>query len=159
MGLAGMAVLLTGCKAAESTVASDVSSAIRAASGAASSAAGDTAVGGEECVEAIPEETVGPFPADGSRAGNTSLNALALAGIVRSDIRTSLGTNNTTQGIPCNFELTLVDSSDGCTPLADYALYIWHCDRGGNYSMYSSAAVIDDVTDDYTVCLTVGVPV
>src|SRR5947208_2804407 len=35
----------------------------------------------------IPTETNGPYPADGT----TSLNVLALSGIVRSDIRSSFG--------------------------------------------------------------------
>ena len=72
------------------------------------------------------------------------MNALALSGIVRSDIRTSLGTGNVAEGIPCTIELTLVNTNDGCAPLVNHALYIWHCDRGGNYSMYSSAAVDED---------------
>lgn len=43
-------------------------------------------------VTTIPQETAGPYPADGSQASNGNLNALALSGIVRRDIRTSLGT-------------------------------------------------------------------
>jgi protocatechuate 3,4-dioxygenase beta subunit len=34
-------------------------------------------------------------------------------------------------------ELTVVDSANGCRPLADAAVYVWHCDIDGNYSMYS----------------------
>jgi protocatechuate 3,4-dioxygenase beta subunit len=34
--------------------------------------------------------------------------------------------------------LTIVDAS-GCVPLPGYAVYLWHCDRDGNYSMYSAA--------------------
>lgn len=72
------------------------------------------------------------------------LNALALTGIVRSDICTSLGTGNAAQGIPCQIELTLLDTNDDCASLADHAIYAWHCDRGGNYSMYSADAVDED---------------
>jgi len=30
-------------------------------------------------------------------------------------------------------------SASSCTPLSGYAVYLWHCDRDGNYSLYSSA--------------------
>ena len=29
------------------------------------------------------------------------------------------------------------NTTDGCNPLAGYAIYIWHCDRDGKYSMYN----------------------
>ena len=44
------------------------------------------------------------------------------------------------RSLPGQLRLRLVDSNDGCTPLAGYALYLWHCDRDGNYSMYQSAS-------------------
>lgn len=130
MGLASMVALLAGCAGSSSPT---------------STATTTTASGeGEACVAPIPSETAGPYPADGSQASNQRLNVLALAGIVRSDIRPSLGTGNIAQGVPCTIELTLVNTNDNCTPLANHALYIWHCDRDGNYSMYSAAAVDED---------------
>lgn len=45
----------------------------------------------------------------------------------------------TAAGVPLTIELTIVSASS-CTPLADYAVYLWHGDRDGNYSLYSSAA-------------------
>src|SRR5262245_1333693 len=50
-------------------------------------AAGGSDGGGGTCT-AIPEETAGPYPGDGSNGAN----ALAISGIVRSDIRSSFGT-------------------------------------------------------------------
>jgi len=89
----------------------------------------------DTCSE-IPEETAGPYPGDGSNGAN----ALALSGIVRSDIRASIaGASATAEGVPLTIQLTLVNPSDGCTPMAGYAVYLWHCDREGNYSMYSAA--------------------
>ncbi|HTU60223.1 MAG TPA: intradiol ring-cleavage dioxygenase, partial [Polyangiales bacterium] len=85
---------------------------------------------------AIPEETAGPYPGDGSNG----VNALVLSGIVRSDIRSSVGdASGTAEGVPLTVTLTLVDPSDSCSPLAGCAVYLWHCDRDGNYSLYSSA--------------------
>lgn len=89
---------------------------------------------GGTCSE-IPEETPGPYPGDGSNGAN----ALALAGIVRNDIRSSFGSGSkTAAGIPLTIDLTLTNVNDGCSPLAGYAIYLWHCDIDGNYSLYSS---------------------
>lgn len=88
---------------------------------------------------AIPTETAGPYPADGSLASSQRLNALALAGIVRPDIRTSVGdASGTAQGVPLTVTLTLVNSAASCTPLVGCAVYLWHCTRDGSYSLYSS---------------------
>ena len=96
------------------------------------------------CVTEIPQETAGPYPADGSNASNQALNALALSGIVRSDVRTSLGTKNVAAGIPTTVVLTLVNSNANCAPLAGYALYLWHCTREGKYSLYSNGVTSED---------------
>jgi len=57
---------------------------------------------------------------------------------VRSDIRSSFaGLSGTAAGVLLNIELTIV-SAASCSPLAGYAVYLWHCDRAGNYSLYSS---------------------
>jgi protocatechuate 3,4-dioxygenase beta subunit len=92
----------------------------------------------------IPQETAGPYPADGSQASSQVLNALALSGIVRRDIRTSLGTGNVAQGVPLTIELTLVSTLGDCAPLAGYAVYLWHCDREGRYSLYSQGVTSED---------------
>jgi protocatechuate 3,4-dioxygenase beta subunit len=88
----------------------------------------------------IPEETAGPYPGDGSNTANGSIaNALALSGIVRSDIRTSVGgATGTAAGVLMTVTLTLVNTNASCASLAGYAIYLWHCDRDGKYSMYSS---------------------
>ena len=83
----------------------------------------------------IPTETNGPYPADGS----TSLNALLMSGIVRSDIRSSFnGATGVAAGVPLTVTLTLVNTNTSCASLSGYAIYIWHCDRAGLYSLYSA---------------------
>jgi protocatechuate 3,4-dioxygenase beta subunit len=96
------------------------------------------------CVDEIPQETGGPYPADGSTASGQTLNVLTRSGIVRSDIRTSLSTGNTAAGVPLTIKLTLVDSNSNCAPLAGYAIYLWHCNRDGKYSLYSSGVTSED---------------
>lgn len=93
-----------------------------------------------ECV-ALPWETAGPYPADGSNVKDGQVvNALTQEGVIRQDLRSSFGTlTPVADGLQLDLELTLVNA-DGCTPLEGYAIYLWHCDTTGNYSLY-------DITD------------
>jgi protocatechuate 3,4-dioxygenase beta subunit len=88
----------------------------------------------------IPEETAGPYPGDGSNTANGSVaNVLGVSGIVRSDIRSSLPSSlGSAEGVTLTVTLTLVDTNTSCADLSGYAIYLWHCDREGRYSMYSS---------------------
>lgn len=88
----------------------------------------------------IPEETAGPYPADGSNTnGGSIINVLNQSGVVRSDIRASFnGATGVAAGVPLTIKLQLVNVNAGCASLAGYAIYLWHCDRDGNYSLYSS---------------------
>jgi protocatechuate 3,4-dioxygenase beta subunit len=96
----------------------------------------ETATGGavDGSCAAIPGETAGPFPGDGSNGPN----ALTLPGIVRSDIRTSIAdASGTAEGVPLTVKLTIVNSNAACARLAGLAVYVWHCDRDGDYSLYT----------------------
>lgn len=91
---------------------------------------------------ADPTETAGPYPADGTNTSNGSTsNALTATGIVRSDIRSSfLGSTTTASGVLLTITLSVVNVNSACAPLAGYAVYLWHCDRSGNYSLYGTTA-------------------
>lgn len=93
--------------------------------------------GGSACVNA-PTETNGPYPADGSNMANGVLsNILNTSGVVRSDIRSSFaGLSGTAAGVPLTLTINLQNSNASCAALADYAIYIWHCDANGLYSIY-----------------------
>jgi protocatechuate 3,4-dioxygenase beta subunit len=96
-----------------------------------------TAADGSVCV--VPaRETAGPYPADGTnaRAGQT-VNALAAEGIERRDLRPSFaGLSSTAEGVATEIEIRLVDTANACAPLAGRAVYLWHCDAQGRYSLY-----------------------
>jgi protocatechuate 3,4-dioxygenase beta subunit len=119
------AIALVGCDSESSAPAPSP------AAPPSSSSSGD-AVSCEE----IPEETAGPFPGDGSNGPNV----LSESGIVRRDITSSVGSSSVTAaGVPLEVELTIVDQANGCAPLAGAAVYLWHCDREGRYSLYDEA--------------------
>jgi protocatechuate 3,4-dioxygenase beta subunit len=87
----------------------------------------------------VPEETGGPFPADGTNG----VNVLTESGIVRSDITSSFGgANGVAKGVATTIALTILNMNDGdVKPYEGAAIYIWHCDAQGRYSMYDQGAV------------------
>lgn len=124
----GLATLV-GCAPDEDAPATGSTAAPSTPTGSATSA---------NCEE-IPEETTGPYPGDGSNGPNV----LTESGIVRSDIRSSFGSSSgTADGVPLTVTLSLLDQANGCAALSGAAVYLWHCDREGRYSLYS-----DGVTD------------
>ena len=133
LGRAGLtAGLLTIVGCAPGAILSAASSSASTSTASASSA---SAVANSSC-DVIPEETAGPYPGDGSN-GPDLLNQ---SGVVRSDIRSSFGSSTTVaEGVPLTIKLTIQDLANNCAPLAGAAVYLWHCNRAGEYSMYSSA--------------------
>lgn len=82
----------------------------------------------------VPSETAGPYPGDGSNGPDV----LDDSGIVRHDIRRSFGSRRTlARGVPLRVNLTVTEAAKEYAPLAGAAVYAWHCDRQGRYSMYS----------------------
>jgi protocatechuate 3,4-dioxygenase beta subunit len=81
-----------------------------------------SASSGSNCA-VIPSETQGPFPL---------LAILSNSAMVRQDITESK------TGVPLTLTLTLEDVNNACAPIAGAAVYIWHCDKDGEYSGYSS---------------------
>jgi protocatechuate 3,4-dioxygenase beta subunit len=123
LGLGAAAVGLAACGSTSTTDSSP-----------ATTTTGSASAAGE-----IPEETAGPYPGDGSNGPDV----LELSGIVRSDIRSSFaGSSGTADGVPMTLELLVTDLANDGAPFAGVAVYVWHCDREGRYSMYT-----DGVTD------------
>jgi protocatechuate 3,4-dioxygenase beta subunit len=101
----------------------------------ATSGAGATFAAGTDACAVIPEETAGPFPGDGSNGPDL----LGQSGVVRSDIRSSFGASTTlATGVPLTIRLAVLDLAKSCVPMANAAVYAWHCDQAGRYSLYSS---------------------
>jgi protocatechuate 3,4-dioxygenase beta subunit len=127
-GALGASVLVAGCSGTSDSSASSGGS--TTASGSASAPSSSAGTGS---VSEVPDETGGPFPGDGSNG----VNVLDDSGIVRTDIRGSFGTSSATaEGVPLTIRLTVRDSASG-DAMPGAAVYIWHCDRDGNYSLYS----------------------
>jgi protocatechuate 3,4-dioxygenase beta subunit len=65
-----------------------------------------------------PSETVGPYP--------------SVTDLFRSDIREDR------TGTPLTLTITVVNTSNGCSPVAGVNVEIWQCDASGNYSQYGN---------------------
>ncbi|MCI0686468.1 MAG: hypothetical protein L0Y54_04410 [Sporichthyaceae bacterium] len=108
------------------------------ASGSATTSTGSASTA--DC-EAIPAETAGPYPGNGTNGPNI----LRESGIVRSDIRGSFGSaSGVAAGVALAISLTVLDTSAGCAPLSGAAVYLWQCDRNGDYSMYSPSIATEN---------------
>jgi protocatechuate 3,4-dioxygenase beta subunit len=136
-------VTLAGCASAEVSSGGSSSTgsppAGSASASASSPSAGSTAATTASQVPDgnIPEETAGPFPGDGSNG----VNILTESGIIRSDITSSFGSSTTkAEGVPLSITMTLLDFENGSVPLDGAAVYLWHCNRDGEYSLYSRNA-------------------
>jgi protocatechuate 3,4-dioxygenase beta subunit len=81
-------------------------------SGGDTASATTTGTGTVSSCSAIPGETAGPYPGD--------------------------GTNSNDSSVPLTVTLRLVNTAAACADLAGYAVYLWHCTADGGYSLYSS---------------------
>jgi protocatechuate 3,4-dioxygenase beta subunit len=135
LGAAGLGLLGLGLASCAAPEAGSGASSSQASSDAATASGSAEGTDGTELTE-IPDETAGPYPGDGSNGPDV----LEQSGIVRSDLRSSFGeSSGTAEGVPMTLELTILDLAAGGGAFKDVAVYVWHCDRDGNYSMYSQA--------------------
>ncbi len=145
LGGAGLAGVLAACGSSGTAAKTSAASSSSASSSSASSSSASTSSTAAEAtadaadVVEVPDETAGPYPGDGSNGPDV----LAESGIVRGDIRRSFGSSTTqAEGIPLTIALTVRDASTGAA-LKGAAVYLWHCNRDGAYSLYS-----EGVTDE-----------
>ena len=126
MGVGAGSLALAACGAGDSGAASTAGSST--STGATTSATGE-----------IPEETNGPYPADGTR----DLNILEQSGIERQDLRSNLDGSATVEGVALTMAFVVTDMAGG-KPFEGAAVYAWHCDAQGRYSMYTQG--VEDQT-------------
>jgi protocatechuate 3,4-dioxygenase beta subunit len=129
---AGLAVV-AGC-AADETTGSSTPSTTPSATASSSTSSTPSTTASTDNVDEIPQETAGPYPGDGSNGPNV----LTESGIVRSDITKSFGSaSGVASGVPLTVELVVLDA-DKDTALEGAAVYLWHCDAQGRYSLYDN---------------------
>lgn len=128
---AGSAALVACAPGGESAASSSsVAAGTTSVSAAATSAAGT--------LRELNTETAGPYPGDGSNGPDV----LDETGIERRDLTTSVDGNGSVEGAKLTLTMNLIDISNGNAPLTNAAVYVWHCNAAGQYSMYS-----DGLTD------------
>jgi protocatechuate 3,4-dioxygenase beta subunit len=132
-GAAALAACSTSSTTSQPSATSQTSGAATTSESTAGTSSAVTASG--QCVAAAPAETAGPYPGDGTNGPNVLIES----GIVRQDITTSFGgSSGRADGVPATITLTLQDLTSDCDPGQGMAVYLWHCDRDGEYSLYGS---------------------
>ena len=146
MAAGGGALMLEACSGGggSGSLAGSSSTTTTTTTGTGTTGTGTTGTGttsSSACATATPEETNGPYPSDGSNmAQGTISNVLTATGVVRSDIRSSFGAlSGTADGVQTTLTIKLVNLNAACAALAGYAIYIWHADALGRYSLYDLA--------------------
>jgi protocatechuate 3,4-dioxygenase beta subunit len=143
LGLGGLGALAACSSGGDASTSATGSGGATSTTAGASTTSGSGSAPGSSAgaVGEIPEETAGPFPGDGSNGPNV----LSDAGVVRRDITASFGGGSAVaQGVATTVRLTLVDVSEGAAPIAGAAVYAWHCDAEGRYSIYDAALADED---------------
>ena len=144
LGLLGSlgVVAVAGCSGDDTTATAATGSQGGRPSGGPGGAPPGGGTGGDSSVEVadgeIPEETAGPYPGDGTNGPDV----LSESGVVRSDITGSFGSaSGVAVGVPLTLRFKVYDlTGDDAEILAGAAIYAWHCDRDGSYSMYNGDA-------------------
>lgn len=134
VGVAGASAVVAACsgKATKKPTGSTIATSATPGAAGAPSGRADSA-----CAKTTPAESAGAFPADGSNGPNV----LGEEGVVRTDIRDSFGgLSGWAAGVPATIELTVVDTTKDCAKGEGMAVYVWHCDRAGKYSLYDGDA-------------------
>ncbi|MGC4042978.1 MAG: Ig-like domain-containing protein [Armatimonas sp.] len=72
----------------------------------------------------IPSETDGPYPL---------YSVLSNSAMIRSNITESK------TGVPLTVKLNIMNINGSCGPVTSGYVYIWHCDKDGNYAGYGTA--------------------
>lgn len=98
-----------------------------------------TTADGSVCA-ALPAETSGPLPADGTNVREAWLvNILIEAGVVCEDIRSLISRPKpVVGGVPVMLEMTLQDAGRGWAPLAAHAIHLGQSDVAGVYSVHNT---------------------
>ncbi|WP_193103578.1 3,4-dioxygenase subunit beta [Brachybacterium sp. FME24] len=134
LGAGAAAMVLAACgsgtgAATTGTTASD-------GGGAAASDGGSDAT---TTTTEMPTETAGPYPGDGSNGADV----LEISGVERSDLRSSIDTETVAEGALITLTMTVTDLAADGAAMTGAAVYVWHCDAQGAYSMYG-----DGLTDE-----------
>ncbi len=114
-----------------SSSSSSTSSASSSTSSAASSSSGTCLISTPSCVVA-PTEVLGPYPA--FQNGIVTLSSIYRQNMV-SDLTGRFADRT---GVPLTMDIKLVNVNNNCAPMVGHDVYVWHCDKDGNYSYYGS---------------------
>nr|WP_254184332.1 3,4-dioxygenase subunit beta [Micrococcus luteus] len=157
-GAGAGALVLAACGVQEGASSSSGSTSASASSSspAASSSSAASASPSATLTEMVTENAR-PYPGGGSNGPDV----LDASGIERSDLTTSIDTGTAAEGVPLRVTMNVIDMANGDAAMTGAAVYLWHADAQGRYSMYSDGITeetylrgVQVVGDDGTVTFT-----
>lgn len=155
LGAGAAAAVLAAC--ARGTSASTGTS----DAGGATASDGGGAINATSSGAEMPTETAGPYPGDGSNGADV----LEISGVERSDIRSSIDGGATAEGVDLTLTMDIIDLVEDGAAMTGAAVYVWHCDAQGGYSMYGDGLTeetylrgVQVVGEDGTVTFTTTFP-
>lgn len=125
LGVGAGSAALAACAPASTSLSS---------SSSATPSAATTATSASASLTEMKTETAGPYPGDGSNGPDV----LEKVGVQRRDIRGSIGGGATASGVPLTLKMNIIDMVNNNAAMTGAAVYVWHCEAAGKYSMYSS---------------------
>ncbi len=86
----------------------------------------------------VPREPVAPYPHELSLTGKSSLaNFWARSGLLRQDIRSNMDNQGLgASGLPLDLVIRVIRAGCEQEPIPGAAVYVWHSDANGEYSVY-----------------------
>ena len=157
-GAGAGALVLAACGVQEG--ASSSSGSTSASAGSSSPAASSSSAASASPSATLTEmvtENARPYPGGGSNGPDV----LDASGIERSDLTTSIDTGTAAEGVPLRVTMNVIDMANGDAAMTGAAVYLWHADAQGRYSMYSDGITeetylrgVQVVGDDGTVTFT-----
>ncbi|GAA4520541.1 intradiol ring-cleavage dioxygenase [Brachybacterium paraconglomeratum] len=129
LGAGSVAAVLAACTGGSAETSDGAGNGGGVSGGGASDGGGTSA----SALEEMPGETAGPYPGDGSNGADV----LETSGVERSDLRSSIDSDTSAEGVPLELTMNIIDMAGGDVPMEGAAVYLWHCDAEGRYSMYS----------------------
>ena len=157
-GAGAGALVLAACGVQEG--ASSSSGSTSASAGSSSPAASSSSAASASPSATLTEmvtENARPYPGGGSNGPDV----LDASGIERSDLTTSIDTGTAAEGVPLTVTMNVIDMANGDAAMTGAAVYLWHADAQGRYSMYSDGITeetylrgVQVVGDDGTVTFT-----
>ena len=134
LGGLGAGAALAACGTSATSTAGTTSSSTSSSSSSSSTSSSSASSSGTTPTAELPDETAVPTRVTGPTAPTSWTTPASSA---PTSPAASGPRRPRPEGIPLTINLTVTDAGNGYSAMEGAAVYLWHCNRDGQYSMYS----------------------